>query len=86
VLELWGLPIEVVNSISILETPEADSTRGFSLTSALYIADHIASRTFPPDSFAPEEWKTSYLQSIGCEEGIPNWENLSVNPEESARR
>jgi HD-like signal output (HDOD) protein len=77
VLELWGLPDAVINGIFFMDKPEEDLAPDFSMASALYIADHLAARTSPPDSFVLEDWKTSYLQSIGCAENIPAWENLS---------
>jgi HD-like signal output (HDOD) protein len=80
VLELWGLPGAVINGISLLDNPEKDPAPGFSMTSALYIADRLASHTFPPDPFPLEDWKTSYLQSIGCADDIPSWEELSTHP------
>jgi HD-like signal output (HDOD) protein len=86
VLELWGLPGAIINSISHLDNPEGDPASGFSITSALYIADHLTSKKFPPDSFALEDWKVSYLQSIGCAGDIPVWEKISANPAEGARR
>jgi HD-like signal output (HDOD) protein len=86
VLELWGLPTGVVNGIAFLENPEKDPTPGFSITSALYIADHLASQTFPPDPFPLDGWKTDYLQSIGCADDIPAWEKISANPEAVADR
>jgi hypothetical protein len=46
------------------------------MRTALYLADHIASGKFPPDSFPVEEWKTDYLKSIGCADQIPAWEEL----------
>ncbi len=85
VLELWGMPSAVVNSISFLDNPENDPAPGFSLTSAFYVADRLASSSFPPDSFPLEDWKTSYLQSVGCADDIPNWEKLLMHPEGSAR-
>ncbi len=71
VLELWGLPNAVINSISFLDNPEQDPAPGFSMTSALYIAEHRASLTFPPDSHRLEDWKSSYLHSIGCADEMP---------------
>jgi HD-like signal output (HDOD) protein len=85
VLELWGLPVGVVNSISLLDNPEKDATAGFTMTSALYIADHLASQTFPPDPFPIDDWKASYLESVGCEDQIADWEKISANPEAAAR-
>ena len=79
VLDLWGCPGPVIHSILFQDNPEKDQTPGFSMTSALYAADHLASRKSPPDSFALEEWNTSYLQAIGCAEDIPTWEKLSMN-------
>jgi HD-like signal output (HDOD) protein len=86
VLELWGLPSGVVRGISFLDSPEKDPGHGFSITSALYIADHLASQTFPPDPFPIDGWRTSYLESIGCADDIPDWEKLSANPEAAANR
>jgi HD-like signal output (HDOD) protein len=76
VLELWGLPRGVVNTISWLDTPEDDQANGFSLTTALYVADHIASARFPADSCPVEDWKTDYLQAVGCADNIPAWEKF----------
>jgi HD-like signal output (HDOD) protein len=86
VLELWGLPAGVIDAISFLDNPEKDPVGQFSISSALYIADRLASQTFPPDPFPIEEWKTKYLQSIDCLEDIPTWEELSAHPEEVADR
>ncbi len=85
VLELWGLPSAVIDSIFLLDNPEKDPAPGFSMTSALYIADHLASQTFPPDPFPLEDWKTSYLQSIGCAGDIASWEKFSTEAEAGAR-
>jgi HD-like signal output (HDOD) protein len=85
VLELWGLPSSVINGIAFLDCPEKDPTPGFSMTSALYIADRLSSQTFPPDPFTLEDWKTGYLQSIGCADEIPSWAELSAHPEGDTR-
>jgi HD-like signal output (HDOD) protein len=77
VLELWGLPQTVVSSIALLDNPEQDPARRFSMTSALYVADHLTSRTLPPDSFAREDWKISYLQGIGCANDLPAWGRIA---------
>ena len=84
VLELWGLPGTVTNSISLLDKPEKDPAPGFSMTSALYIADHLASRTFPPDPFPLDDWKAGYLKSIGCADDVASWEKLSTKTEPAA--
>jgi len=78
ILELWGLPAPVIGAIGSLDNPEADGANPFSIKSALYIADHIASGKFPPDSFSVEEWKVDYLKSAGCAERIPEWEKFFV--------
>jgi HD-like signal output (HDOD) protein len=75
-LELWGLPGAVSRSITLQDHPEEDPAPGFSLTSALYIADRLASQKFPPDSFPLEDWKTDYLKAIGCAGEIAAWEKL----------
>ena len=76
VLELWGLPPSVVSAIGELDSPENDQGNGFTMTSALYIADHIASARFPADSFPVEPWKKEYLKSIGCAEDVATWEQF----------
>jgi len=76
VLELWGLPAPVIGAVEALDHPEADPAAGFTIKSALYIADHIASGKFPPDSFSVEEWKMDYLKSLGCADQIPEWERF----------
>jgi HD-like signal output (HDOD) protein len=76
VLQLWGLPDAVVGAIGGLDHPEEDQPNGFTVRTALYLADHIASGKFPPDSFPVEEWKTDYLKCIGCADQIPAWEKL----------
>jgi HD-like signal output (HDOD) protein len=85
VLELWGMPAAVIKSISSLDNPEKDQIPGFSITSALYVADRLAAHKFPADSFPIEDWKTSYLQSTGCADDIPVWEEQSMNPAEGGR-
>jgi HD-like signal output (HDOD) protein len=75
VLELWGLPELVIGAVAALDNPEKDQVNGFTISSALYVADHIASGKFPADSFPVEGWKPAYLKSIGCEDQIPAWED-----------
>ncbi len=83
VLALWGLPDPVINSIAFLDNPEKDPTPGFSMSSALYIADHVAAQKYPPDSFALEEWNRDYLEAIGCTDDVAGWEKLSLAPAEA---
>jgi len=65
---------EVVTAISLQDYPQQEEGGAFSLTSALYVADHLASRKVPPDDFAVEEWNMDYLRTIGCLDDIPVWE------------
>ena len=74
------MPPGVVAAISQLDSPVAVPPGAFSLASALYVADGIASRQEPPDIFPPEEWDAEYLKSIACQEKIPAWEKLSLGP------
>jgi len=74
-MELWGMPAEVVTALSFQDHPQLEPGGAFSLTSALYIADHIAARKAPPDDFGVEEWNLAYLRAIGCEDDIPLWED-----------
>jgi HD-like signal output (HDOD) protein len=73
-MELWGLPAEVATAISLLDDPQQEPGGAFTLASALYVADHLASRKAPPDDFGMEEWNTEYLRTIGCLDDIPIWE------------
>ena len=74
-MELWGMPANVVTAISFQDNPQQEPGGAFSLTSALYVADHIAGRKTPADTFASEEWNLAYLRSIGCENDIPLWQD-----------
>jgi HD-like signal output (HDOD) protein len=76
-MELWGMPAEVVTALSFQDYPQQEPGGAFSLTSALYVADHIASRKAPPDDFALEEWNLTYLRTVGCQDDIPQWEDPS---------
>lgn len=87
VLELWGLPSPVVDAIGNLDRPEKDQTHQFNITSALYVADHLAARKFPPDDFQLEDWNMDYLESIGAGD-LSGLESFAVEPqtEEAACR
>jgi hypothetical protein len=71
------MPAEVVTALSFQDYPQQEPGGAFSLTSALYVADHIASRKAPPDDFALEEWNLTYLRTVGCQDDIPQWEDPS---------
>jgi HD-like signal output (HDOD) protein len=79
-LELWGMPVNVIEAIATQDKPESQPPGAFSLAAVLYLADHIACRKSPPDDLALEDWNTAYLQSIGCADDVPVWENLSLEP------
>jgi HD-like signal output (HDOD) protein len=72
-LDMWGMPESVVAAVSHLEHPEDRNAAGFSVASALYIADQVGTRDTPPDLFPPEEWNAAYLRSIGCPDDLQNW-------------
>jgi hypothetical protein len=74
VLELWGMLAGVVGAISLLDGPAAGQASEFTLVSALYVPNGVATRQEPSDAFAPEEWNTAYLETIGCLENLPAWE------------
>jgi len=76
-MELWGMPSGVITAISFQDCPQREPEGVFSLTSALYIADHVAARKMPPDDFPVEEWDADYLRKIGCEDDIPVWADPS---------
>ncbi len=78
ILELWGLSPAVIGAITVPDPGNAGQPSQFTLASALYVADGIASRKTPPDAFAPEEWNNPYLQAIGCLDKIAEWEKLSL--------
>jgi HD-like signal output (HDOD) protein len=84
-MELWGMPAEVVTALSYQDKPQDEPSGAFSLTSALYVADHIASRKAPPDDFGVEEWNMAYLQAIGCQDDIPRWEDPSFSLDSGGR-
>jgi HD-like signal output (HDOD) protein len=75
-LELWGLPSAVILAVSCQEHPENDPSRQFSLATALYIADQVATRKSPPDSFAIADWNAGCLQALGCEPDLAVWQRF----------
>jgi HD-like signal output (HDOD) protein len=77
-LELWGMPVTVIEAIAAQDNPAAPSDDGFSIAAALYVAEHIASRKFPPDNFVAEDLNTDYLRSVGCAADMPAWEALPL--------
>jgi HD-like signal output (HDOD) protein len=77
-LELWGMPFEAIAALGLQDHPEQEQPAGvFTLASALYVADHIASLKAPPDPFALEPWNRPYLSSIDCLEDLARWESPS---------
>jgi HD-like signal output (HDOD) protein len=78
-LELWGMPEMVINAIAALDDPAGAKSEIFSLPTALYIADLLATRKVPPDSFPAPPWNMGYLQSVGCAADVLAWEKLSFS-------
>jgi HD-like signal output (HDOD) protein len=85
-MELWGMPAEVVTAISFQDDPQREPGSAFSLASALYVADHIAARKTPPDTFALEDWNLAYLHAIGCQDDIAQWQDPSFPFDNGQRR
>jgi HD-like signal output (HDOD) protein len=77
-LELWGLPVNVIEAIAALDKPEAPPGGVFSVPAALYVADRLASRKSPPDKFVVETLDPAYLQAVGCADDIAGWEELRL--------
>jgi HD-like signal output (HDOD) protein len=73
-LDLWGMPDNVVAALSHLDHPEKEGASGFSITTALFIADHISTLKCPPDPCPPPEWDAAYLRSLGCADDLKSWE------------
>lgn len=86
ILDLWGMPPGVVGAIAQMETPGKETAGDFTLASALYLADGIASRQAPADASPPEDWDTGYLGKIGCLENLPAWEKLSLEAKADGSR
>lgn len=82
-LDLWGMPSGVVRAIAFLEKPEDEHAKSFSLATGLYIADHIASRRFPPDPFPPMDWNRLYVRSMGGPEELAAWERKAKSERSS---
>jgi HD-like signal output (HDOD) protein len=77
-LELWGMPVNVIEAIGAQDNPEGPPPGVFSIAAALYLADHITCRKSPPDAFVVEDWDAAYLQAIGCAEDVAAWEALPL--------
>jgi HD-like signal output (HDOD) protein len=73
-LNLWGMPKSVSLAVAQQERPEVDGSKEFSVTTAIYIADHIAAKKAPPYQFSLREWNVDYLKSMECWDSIPTWE------------
>ena len=73
-LDLWGLPKSVSTAVAQQERPEVDGSKEFSVTTAIYIADHIAALKTPPYQFSLPEWNVDYLKSMECWNSIHAWE------------
>lgn len=73
-LELWGMPAAVISAVASQDNLRAAPEKGFSITAALYIADHITCQKSAPDSFPIAAWDKEYLQDAGCLADIPRWE------------
>jgi len=72
-LDLWGMPDGAVTAVALLQSPENEKVAGFTMASALHIADQVGSRETPPDPFPAEEWNAAYLRARGCAEDIKPW-------------
>ena len=79
-LELWGLPGDVVAAIALQDAPQQDRTGSFSMATALYVADHIADTRSSPDGFPVEDWNAEYLKTRGCADEIREWEQVVLTP------
>ncbi len=80
VLELWNLPAPVIEAIYFHETPEKAAGPGFTITSALHVANCLASKKYPPDGFSNAGWNKIYLESVGCAHDLKDWEKLDSTP------
>jgi HD-like signal output (HDOD) protein len=85
-LELWGLPVNVINAIAALDKPEAPPGGPFSVPAALYVADRLASRKSPPDNFVAEDLDPVYLRAVGCVDDIAGWEKLPLMEQPGAAK
>jgi HD-like signal output (HDOD) protein len=83
-MELWGMPTDVVMALALQDNPQDEPGNKFTLASAVYVGDQIATRKSPPDDFAVEEWNSAYLEKIGCQEDVPNWEKSPFPPKGTA--
>jgi len=77
-LELWGLPVSVIDAIAALDKPEPPPHGAFSVPAALYIADCLAGRKSPADAFVPEDLDPAYVTAVGCTGDIGAWGELPL--------
>jgi HD-like signal output (HDOD) protein len=76
-LDLWGMPSEVVEAVAALDPAARQNGNDFSLSSALYVADQMAARKTPPDQFPTSDWDADYLRSIGCAPEVEAWDRTA---------
>ena len=83
-LQLWGMPDSVcravVNHVEPWQHPEENH---LTLTTLLYVANHLTRQAHPPDPFITPPLNMEYLRSVGFEE-VPRLESLLDEPNPEA--
>jgi HD-like signal output (HDOD) protein len=73
-LHLWAMPEDVIEAVIHQNHPPQSNHSEFSALTALYAGNIISRKLRPPDPFVTPEWDMSYLESIGCQNCVKEWE------------
>jgi HD-like signal output (HDOD) protein len=79
-LGLWGLPVGIVNSITMHHVPEASAPIEFGALTAVHVADHLAHKLSPPLAGHPlPDLSAAYLKQLEMSDRLPIWEKAVQN-------
>lgn len=88
-LGLWGLPYQIVEVVAYHHRPDQVPHRSFGVLDAVHVANALANeygtRAVPAHTVYAE-LSTSYLESIGAAEELPNWHTTAARVLEGKER
>ncbi len=83
-LDLWGLPLPIVEAVAHHHHPERAGDDTFGVTGAVHVADRLAHLDTDPG--AGQHIDTGYLADAGVLDKLPAWTTLARNVIDEAER
>lgn len=78
-LELWGLPVAVVEAIALHHVPARGAIRGFTPLVAVHVANGLAYARHPAASGRPSaSWDIDWLSGLGFDARLKAWKELHL--------